>query len=1127
MTTLRHITLPANRLFAVLGAIGVIGAAALVAASPAAAVDGPITGSVYEDFGDDGILSPATGEFGGDRPLAGVTVTARDASGATVGTTTTAADGSYALAVAGAATADIRVEITPPATYRPARIGPDNGSTVQFVSIGATGVDAGLTRPGLYLDSTAARFVVPTQRSPFSTTTWNSPAARFAGFDDLPSLMLYDYDVPSAGASTPVPGTVLATQGQTGTLWGEATLDDAFAFSGASMRRGSPVGPAGLGAIYLSDIAAAEGGTPNASVFTTIPGAGADPRAGTDPDTYDWLHDSGNDPANQNKVYAAVARSGLGDVELSTDKQTLYAVNLADKQLWATGIIDGATPTAGAQRAIALPLTTPGAAVVCPGEVVPHGLGSYLGTLYTTLTCTGPTDADVRVYVYAMDEATGAFSAAPVIEEALTYPRFTRAGLAQGTAPGLGSPFARWNETWQYSEATPLASTITFDAEGNALLSIKDRTADQHGSQLSSTDPSDTRFYPLPAAAELLRLCGAPGTGWQLENNGSCGGETGAWAGSGAGPGGGYFYDPVWRPRVNDTEHGMTMLGSALQLPGFTTSLASGFDVSEYFQDGFRVMDNNDGSIARTGVISTAGSDTGTFAKSGGVGDLTALIAAAPVEIGNRIWLDDDRDGQQDAGEAPIAGVTVRLYAADGSLVATTTTDAQGNYVFSSAPGSTPGHGVALAPDTDYTVRLDRPEDFAAGGPLANLFPTTSGAGGDSSVDSDGVAESPVSVAARVRTPAPGAADHTFDFGFVSPTLSLGNRIWFDDGAAPNDGSIGADEQGVDGVRLQLLDGAGNPVLDAQGAEIFATTADGGYYRFDGLAPGDYRVLVLPENFAPGGPLAGTVSSTGVSTDTDAASDTEDKGEDAAAPAVTGVRSAPISLAAGVVGEADTGPGAAANGPFGDAFDNLTVDLGFVHLFAVGNVVWLDADGDGLQDSDETPLAGVTVELLDAAGNPVVDAAGDPVASQTTGPDGTYLFDGLLPGDYRVRFSNVPAGYEFTQPTTGDTATDSNADEAGMTAPFTLRVGAADLRSATASDGSLVATMVNPTIDAGIRPLTAPAPTAAPTPTLPAPVPPSTLPRTGSDVSLALAGATLLLTALGAGVLGMRSRRRG
>jgi uncharacterized repeat protein (TIGR01451 family) len=66
-----------------------------------------------------------------------------------------------------------------------------------------------------------------------------------------------------------------------------------------------------------------------------------------------------------------------------------------------------------------------------------------------------------------------------------------------------------------------------------------------------------------------------------------------------------------------------------------------------------------------------------------------------------------------------------------------------------------------------------------------------------------------------------------------------------------------------------------------------------------------------------------------------------------------------------------------------------------------------DLNNDGLLDNDEGPRAGMTVDLLD------VDLGADPtgntftqIATTTTNSIGEYYFENVIPGDYRLRFTN-------------------------------------------------------------------------------------------------------------------------
>jgi len=79
---------------------------------------------------------------------------------------------------------------------------------------------------------------------------------------------------------------------------------------------------------------------------------------------------------------------------------------------------------------------------------------------------------------------------------------------------------------------------------------------------------------------------------------------------------------------------------------------------------------------------------------------------------------------------------------------------------------------------------------------------------------------------------------------------------------------------------------------------------------------------------------------------------------------------------------------------------------------SIGNYVWYDANANGLQDSNEHGVNGVTVYLLDGNGNPVLNGNGTPMTT-TTDSSGYYLFDGLIPGDFIVVFA-IPNGTTIT-----------------------------------------------------------------------------------------------------------------
>ena len=91
----------------------------------------------------------------------------------------------------------------------------------------------------------------------------------------------------------------------------------------------------------------------------------------------------------------------------------------------------------------------------------------------------------------------------------------------------------------------------------------------------------------------------------------------------------------------------------------------------------------------------------------------------------------------------------------------------------------------------------------------------------------------------------------------------------------------------------------------------------------------------------------------------------------------------------------------------------------------IGNRVWFDANGNGIQDVGETNgIANVPVTLMDTNGNVV--------ATTSTDVDGLYLFEDMAPGTYRVRFDlgSVTTNITISPPYQGgDETIDSNAIE--------------------------------------------------------------------------------------------------
>jgi hypothetical protein len=118
-----------------------------------------------------------------------------------------------------------------------------------------------------------------------------------------------------------------------------------------------------------------------------------------------------------------------------------------------------------------------------------------------------------------------------------------------------------------------------------------------------------------------------------------------------------------------------------------------------------------------------------------------------------------------------------------------------------------------------------------------------------------------------------------------------------------------------------------------------------------------------------------------------------------------------------------------------------TTDL--LPLVTLGNFVWYDTDGDGVQVGGEPGVSGVTVRLYDPGPNGVIGGGDDVlVAATTTDAAGGYAFNSRVADNYYLEFT-LPTGYSFTgQDQGGNEATDSDANATtGQTVLFGLTAG--------------------------------------------------------------------------------------
>jgi protocatechuate 3,4-dioxygenase beta subunit len=372
-----------------------------------------------------------------------------------------------------------------------------------------------------------------------------------------------------------------------------------------------------------------------------------------------------------------------------------------------------------------------------------------------------------------------------------------------------------------------------------------------------------------------------------------------------------------------------------------------------------------------------------------------------PGTINGTAFDDLSGNGALDPGEPGIGNVTVSLLNATNTVIATTTTAADGSYQFTS-----------VVPGT-YTVRETDPTGYIS--TTTNTVPIT----------------------------LPPAGTSTANFG--DQQLGSVSGSVFND---PNGSGVrDLGEGGLGAVTITLIDATTSAIVAT------TTTAADGFYSFTGVAPGSYRVQetdpngyvsttsnLVPISVASGGsPIVtfgdqalGTVGGT-VFDDLNG-NGVQDLGEPGIAgatvklvdPTTGAVIVTTTTTASGTYLFTGVTPGTyniVETDPSGyvsttvntlpvsvPAGGSASAQFGDQRLGTVSGVTFSDLNGNGVQDPGEPGTAGVTVTLI----NPTTAAV---VATMTTGPTGLYTFTNVAPGSYIVQETD-PAGVVSTTPNT-------------------------------------------------------------------------------------------------------------
>lgn len=506
--------------------------------------------------------------------------------------------------------------------YSTSFLGSDNGSNVQFVNAPACNASIGLVN-----------LTTSCGNDPVVYTSCFVQGAVNGAYAGEPTLIGFNYSInPSQMKS------MYATHGETGSVWGVAWKSETNElFSSAFVKQYSALTAHGHGAIFKTKV---NGNTGATTLFANLANLGVN--IGTLPVT----------DANQCSYGHQVGKYGIGAIALDASEEKLYAVNLYNKSLV---IMPTTNPTSANTREIVIPNPN-----CSNGDYAPFGLKYHNDKLYITVTCTeetGLNDVNSAAVVYEFD---------PLLN---TFTNIFSTNYLKG----------HWSNTPENSLATQHWFTdLDFTDDGNMVIAFTDRTGHKF-----CNSPSNRLDHQFP---DILMVWNNNGV-WTLEENGKAGSLTGTGVANGQGPADGlgqsgeFFGNDYWI--TQPLYHPEIALGSVFVLPGTNSVLTSAYDpANNSYSGGFQKYSTTNGSKLGAIEIYTR-QTTIQFGKATGFGDIVARCGAAPIQIGNLVWFDSNKNGLQDAGEAVASNIGLDLMDDQCNILQSTTTDANGNYTFS------------------------------------------------------------------------------------------------------------------------------------------------------------------------------------------------------------------------------------------------------------------------------------------------------------------------------------------------------------------------------------------------------------------------------------------------------------
>ncbi len=530
-------------------------------------------------------------------------------------------------------------------------LGVDNRSSIRIAEAGNCDIDYGVVTQEVFYGVDPELAITCFVRGDQSEYTSNA------------TIVSVDHNFNSSSS-----GRLEADKSGTGSVWGlaynsenDAIYSASFVKQWSSLKNDPNTGAPMHDAIYKTDV-----NTGATSLFTRLSDLGIP----MTPLTYT--------DANHCDYGSQVGREGLGGLEISDDEKTLFVVNISGNSVVA---IDAFNPTIATTQVFSnLHSVIP--ALESDELMYPFALEYYKNKLYVGYTVIKDTyspsasSSSIHVVEYDLANAT---------TNLFFSSSFNKGSWEDNTLINFVLKIQHWFTDMEFINDDEFIIALN-DRKGNRYCDPLIKFPDQKG--------------------DILVVYNDNGT-WTMESAAEVNGRVGREPSNGDGPGGGEFFGDDFFPE-DEEYHNEVSLGSVYVVPGRNEVVSAVFDpLLEVYSGGLHRYSTVDGSIQAALELYTD-EYVENLGKATGFGGITMLEEKPELELGNYVWNDENKNGKQDPNENGVEGVIIELYNTSCEKIASTTTDANGYYVFNSSNVDEDLDGTfdKVSPYTSYYIAL-------------------------------------------------------------------------------------------------------------------------------------------------------------------------------------------------------------------------------------------------------------------------------------------------------------------------------------------------------------------------------------------------------------------------------------